>query len=101
MRNHTERDVRETAQCYVIPPRNSEDAPQATLVGFAKPAIPAGGSAEVEFRLDDRAFMLVDAAGRQFLPSGTYTIVVGAASPGPRAIALGAPAPVSTQVVVP
>jgi beta-glucosidase len=99
--NRSERDVLETVQCYVIPPRYADDAPQATLVGFAKPNVPAGASATVEFRLDDRAFMQVNAAGRRFLPPGTYTVHVGAASPGPRAIALGAPEPVTAQVVVP
>ena len=39
-----------------------------------------------------------NAAGEHVWQPGTYELVVGSASPGPRAIALGAPPPATTRV---
>jgi beta-glucosidase len=47
----------------------------------------------VEFTLPAAAFAQTDAAGRKVHHPGQYGVVVGSASPGPRALALGAPAP--------
>ena len=83
----------ETVQCYLIPPRDWPDAPRAVLVDFAKIKVPARSSVPVEFRLASAAFRQVDAAGQRVWVPGAYEIVVGSASPGARALALGAPAP--------
>jgi beta-glucosidase len=91
--NRGDRDVLETVQCYIQPPRTWPDAPLATLVDFAKVRVPAHGSVAVEFKIAAAAFDQVDATGRTVAVPGTYGIVLGSASPGPRAIELGAPAP--------
>lgn len=96
--NSSDRAAVETVQCYVIPPRDWPDAPRATLVGFQKLAIPARGEVAVEFRLPAEKFAQVDAAGQRVHAPGVFEIVVGAAVPGERAQALGAPAPARGQL---
>jgi beta-glucosidase len=90
----------ETVQCYVVPPQDSPDVAAAVLVGFQKISVPPGGSASVEFRLGSAAFARIDASGRPALMPGRYGIVVGSASPGPRALELGAPAPATAGVTL-
>jgi beta-glucosidase len=54
----------------------------------------------VEFRLPAAAFAQVDAAGQTVHAPGDFGLVVGSASPGPHAQALGAPAPATGKVQV-
>jgi beta-glucosidase len=98
--NSGARPVEEAVQCYLQPPRDFPNAPLATLVDFQKVAIPARGSVDVTFKLPAAAFAQVDATGKRVHAPGRYRIVVGSASPGPRAQALGAPAPASSDVTV-
>ncbi len=98
--NSGTRDVSETVQCYHTPSRSWPDAPRATLVDFRKISVPAGGSAKVEFRLPAAAFAQFDAAGDSVHAPGAYGLVVGSASPGPRAQALGAPAPSTGNIIL-
>ncbi len=100
VRNTGKRDAQEVVQCYVVPPPDWPDAPRATLVGFQKVAIPRGKSVRVRFALSADALLQVDAAGRRVRAPGRYELVVGAASPGPRALALGAPAPVTAALTI-
>ena len=90
----------EVVQCYVVPPRDQPDAPRATLVDFQKVTVPARGKVEVTFRLPAAAFAQVDAAGERRHAPGRYGLVVGSASPGPRAQALGAPAPATAEITL-
>jgi beta-glucosidase len=90
----------ETVQCYVIPPRDWPEAPRATLIGFQKIPVPANSTVEVEFQLASDAFRQVNAAGARVWVPGRYGVVVGAASPGPRALALGAPAPACSELTL-
>lgn len=92
IRNTSAIAAQETVQCYLLPPAGA-DAPRAILVEFAKVALAAQGSAEVRFELPAEALRQVDARGERVWRSGSYQILVGAASPGARALALGAPAP--------
>ncbi len=96
--NSSARAAHETAQCYLVPPRIWPDAPRATLIGFQKVPVPAYGRIEVEFKLAADLFRQVDGAGARVWVPGRYGVVVGAASPGPRAQALGAPAPATAEV---
>jgi len=91
--NTGDRPVSEAVQCYVTPPRRWPEAPFATLVDFQKITLAPGDTAKIEFRLPAATFAQFDAAGRAGHVPGAYGIVVGSASPGPRAQALGAPAP--------
>ncbi|MGH7996293.1 MAG: glycoside hydrolase family 3 N-terminal domain-containing protein [Opitutaceae bacterium] len=90
----------ETAQCYLVPPRNQTDAPKATLVGFQKLTVPANGSVVVEFQLKTEALLQIDEGGHAVWIPGRYGIVVGGASPGARSVALGAPAPASGEILL-
>ncbi len=85
--------VAEAVQCYVVPPRDWPDAPRSTLVDFQKVPLAPGESRTVEFTLPAAAFAQTDADGRKVHHPGRYGVVIGSASPGQRAQALGAPAP--------
>jgi beta-glucosidase len=100
VRNTGARDAAETVQCYLVPPSDWPEAPRATLVAFQKVLIPAGTAVTVEFALTEEAFQQVDATGQRVRVPGRYEIVVGPASPGPRAVALGAPSPVTATVTL-
>ncbi len=97
VRNTSAIAAQETVQCYLVPP-TGPDAPRAILVEFAKVALAPHGSAEVRFKLSAEALRQVDANGQRVWRTGAYRIMVGAASPGPRAEALGAPAPLSAAL---
>ena len=96
--NQGPRDAVEVVQCYLVPPPERLDAPRATLVDFTRVSIAGGANAMIEFRVASDAFKQVDNHGQRVWMPGRYEIVVGAASPGPRARALGAPAPVGREI---
>jgi beta-glucosidase len=98
--NSSDLPALEAVQCYVQPPQSWPHAPRATLVAFKKVNVPARGTVTVEFKLSAAAFAQVDADGRHVHAPGEYGLVVGSASPGRRAIALGAPAPATSSVAV-
>src|SRR6185503_17981816 len=93
LQNHGPCEVEEVVQCYVLPPRGRADAPRATLVEFQRVSVPAHGRVQVEFTLRGEAFRQVLADGRSAWLPGHYQLQLGSASPGARAVALGAPAP--------
>lgn len=88
----------ETVQAYIVPPRYSADAPRATLIAFEKVAVPGFGTAELDLHLRAELWRQVDDAGASGWLPGTYELVIGAASPGPRALALGAPKPLAATI---
>lgn len=96
--NAGDRDVTETVQCYVTPPRDWPEAPLATLIAFQKISVPAGQTVAVRFTLPAATFAQIDTAGRSVHAPGTYGLVIGSASPGDLAPALGAPPPAVTTV---
>jgi beta-glucosidase len=100
LKNSSAIEAHEAVQCYVQPPRSWPNAPLATLVDFQKVKVPAHGSVPVEFRLPAAAFAQVDSAGQSVHVAGAYGIVVGSASPGRRAVDLGAPAPATGTLTV-
>lgn len=98
--NAADRSAVEAVQCYVQPPRSWRDAPQATLIGFQKVTVPPRTTITVKFQLSVAAFAQIDAAGQAVHAPGAYGLVVGSASPGPRAQALGAPAPATGEITL-
>jgi beta-glucosidase len=98
IRNSGYSAIHEAVQCYIVPPRDWPDAPLATLVDFKKVPVAPGSTATIEFTLPAAAFAQFDAAGRRVHHPGRYTIVVGSASPGRRAQALGAPEPALAEL---
>jgi beta-glucosidase len=87
-------------QCYLTPPRDWPEAPFATLIAFQKIPVPAGQTVAVKFTLPATAFAQIDSAGRSVHVGGSYGLVIGSASPGDLAPALGAPSPAVTTVRV-
>ncbi len=98
--NASDHAVAEAVQCYLVPPRSSPDAPLATLASFQKVSVPAKGTVPVSFALPAAAFAQVNAQGQRVHAPGRYRVVVGSASPGPRAQALGAPAPATGEITL-
>jgi beta-glucosidase len=98
--NPSARTASEAVQCYLQPPRSWPDAPLATLVDFQKITVPARGAVEVTFRLPAAAFAQVNAAGQHVHAPGLYRLVIGSASPGARAQALGAAAPATGEITL-
>jgi beta-glucosidase len=98
VRNGGARAILETVQCYIQPPSSWPDAPLATLVDFQKILVPADGAVQIEFRVRADAFAQFDNAGQRVHHPGRYGIVVGSASPGSRALALGAPDPAVAEI---
>jgi beta-glucosidase len=90
--------ILEAVQCYIIPPKDWPHAPRSTLVDFKKIAVAPGATERVEFRLPAAAFAQFDISGTRVHHPGQYGIVVGSASPGPRAQELGAPAPALGEI---
>lgn len=97
VRNDSARSAQETVQCYLIPP-DRPNAARAILVGFSKLMIAASAATQVEFTLSADDFRQVNAAGERVWAPGSYRIMIGSASPGPRSVALGASAPVMFDV---
>ena len=89
----------ETVQCYLIPPAGPE-SPRAVLLAFKKVPLAARSEAEVVFALPAAALRLVEVSGQCVWQKGAYRIFVGPASPGPRAQALGAPAPLEQALTL-
>jgi beta-glucosidase len=98
--NSTKRPATETVQCYVAPPRASEDSPRLVLVDFQKVNLPAGATVTVEFRLQASSLAQVDASGHRVHLPGRHEVAIGSSSPGARSQALGAPAPAAAHVTL-
>jgi beta-glucosidase len=99
--NLGDRTVDEAVQCYIVPPRGWPDAPRAVLVGFRKLEVAPSSTVGVEFRLQAEDFAQFDSDGRKVRVPGRFGVVIGSASPGPRAVELGAPAPAAGEVDLP
>jgi beta-glucosidase len=98
LHNPSDRPVTESVQCYVSPPRGLPDSPRSVLVSFQRVSVAAGKTALIEFHLTASDFAQVNAAGRRVHTPGSFVVTVGSASPGKRAIALGAPKPATVTI---
>ncbi len=68
----------EVVQLYIAPPQNGLFRPVKELKGFARVELDPGESAAVQFELDDRSFAIW--ADGWKIPSGKYTVQIGASS---------------------
>jgi len=98
--NSSKQPVYEVVQCYIQPPRNGPESAIATLVDFKKVFLPENGSAKVSFRLSSSVFDQIGADGSTARVLGRYLVVVGSASPGARALDLGAAKPSMGEVTL-
>jgi beta-glucosidase len=95
-------DGEEVVQLYVSDrdPATGVHAPRASLAGIRRLRLPAGSSTTVDFAIEPRRLEVVDDSGQASVPPGTRLLTVGGASPGPRAIALGASEPATATLTV-
>ena len=87
LRNDSPCAINEAVQLYVSAP--GADAAKSQLVAFQKVEVKAGAEQTVAFDVTPEDLMTVQADGTTALVKGTYTLTVGASSPGSRADALG------------
>ncbi len=90
----------DVVQLYVSGPRASARAPRAALKGFRRVRLGPGEARTVELAVEPSMLALVDDAGRERAEKGEFRLTIGGASPGPRAVALGAPEPAQAVVTV-
>jgi beta-glucosidase len=100
LENRGKMEAQETVQLYLVPPQGDPLAPKAVLADFCKLHVAAGASAEVRFELTSAAFRQVNKEGVRVWLKGEYEVVLGFASPSPRAQALGVAAPVQTWLTL-
>ncbi len=91
-------EAEEVVQLYVTGP--GSHAPLASLKGVRRARLAPSESTTVEFKIEPAMLTLVDDQGNPRQVPGDYRITVGGASPGGRAVALGAPDPASAVVTV-
>ena len=87
LKNDGPRAISEAVQLYVSAP--GADAAKSQLVAFKKVEVKAGAEQTVSFDVTPEDLMTVQADGTKALVKGTYTLTLGASSPGARADALG------------
>jgi beta-glucosidase len=98
--NEGERSGEEVVQLYVSALDAPADAPLASLEGFRRVAIEPGRSETVEFAVTADMLAVVNDEGESMVEPGRYRLMVGGASPGARALALGAPRPAEAVITV-
>jgi beta-glucosidase len=92
------RPAADVVQLYVTGPGAGERRPLFALRAFEPVHLTAGESHVVELPLTAAMFARVDEDGREVVDAGAHAIVIGSASPGARAVALGAPEPVRAAI---
>ncbi|HSB60460.1 MAG TPA: glycoside hydrolase family 3 C-terminal domain-containing protein, partial [Vicinamibacteria bacterium] len=90
----------EVVQLYVARVGASGRAPRAALKGIRRVRLAPGEARTVEFAVEAPMLALVDEAGRERVEKGEFRLTIGGASPGARAVALGAPEPAQAVLTV-
>jgi len=90
----------EVVQLYVSDLVASVPVPQAALKGFRRVALGPGESETVEFEVTVDLMEMVNESGERVLEKGAFALTSGGASPGERAVALGAPVPARAEFLV-
>jgi beta-glucosidase len=90
----------EVVQLYVSALDASTRVPLASLKAFDRVFIGSGEAETVEFKVTPDMLAVIDDAGKAVVEKGRFQLTVGGASPGARAVALGAPKPAEAVVTV-
>jgi beta-glucosidase len=98
--NEGERAGEEVVQLYVSALDAPFVVPRASLKAFQRVRVSPGASETVTFTVGPEELAVVDETGRKGVATGRYRLTVGGASPGPRAVALGAPPPAAAVLTV-
>jgi len=85
--------AQEVVQLYLADNEASVCVPRCALKSFRTVKLAPGQSAKIKFKITPEMMQLIDNAGNAVLEPGTFTVTIGGSSPGPRSLALGAPAP--------
>ncbi len=85
--NDGARDTEDVAQVYCQNEGSVHAPKHPRLVAFRRAFVPAGGTAEVEIPVDEKAFLVVDDQGRH-VPEGRAVLYVGVGQPDARTEAL-------------
>jgi beta-glucosidase len=100
VKNTGNRAADEVVQCYLSDLEASVRVPRYDLKGFQRIFLWPGQSRTVCFELTADAMKLVNNEGDLVLEPGQFRVTLGGSSPGPRALELGAPKPVSAVFTV-
>lgn len=100
VKNEGEWAGEEVVQLYVSALDASVDAPLASLEVFERVFVGPGESETVTFTVTPEMLAIVNDAGEAVVEPGRFRLTVGGASPGARAVALGAPKPAEAVVTV-
>lgn len=90
----------EVVQWYLTDVEASVRVPRASLCGAKRVFIPAGAHRTVEFEIPPAAMAVVREDGTSVIEPGEFVVTVGSASPGTRAVELGAPKPAQMRFTV-
>ena len=90
----------EVVQLYVSALDASSRAPLSSLKAFERVFVGPGESATVKFTVTPEMLEIIDDTGKAVVERGRFRLTVGGASPGGRAVALGAPKPAEAVVTV-
>ena len=69
------------AQVYVKPVENADAPVHPVLAGFARAALKAGETKEIQIRLNPEAFTVVNDAGERVAPGGEWDLWAGLHQP--------------------
>lgn len=90
----------EVVQLYLSGPKSASRGPLAALEGIRRVRLEAGEARTVEFAVGPAMLAVIDEAGRERSAQGEFRLTIGGASPGARAVTLGAPEPAQATLTV-
>ena len=88
VQNTGERDAGDVVQLYVRDNGSKWAVPNHSLCGFARVSLKAGETAFVQIEIPASAFEAVDAQGRRFVDSKSFTLFAGTSQPDALSCAL-------------
>ena len=84
VKNCGDRDAEEVIQLYLKDEKSVLAPPNPILCGFRRIALAAGEEKSFDLAIDERAFTVVDEAGRRYPGSGSWTLYAGLGGPDER-----------------
>ena len=85
---------------YTTGPGAGERRPISDLKGLQRVSLAAGESRMVEWAVKGEMFARIADDGKPVFDAGEHSVIVGGASPGARAVALGAAQPVRATIAI-
>ena len=98
--NRGARATEEVVQLYLADLEASVPGPRCELKAVRRVALRPGASRTIAFTITPAMMEMVGADGDRRVEPGAFRVTIGGGSPGPRGLALGAPAPVEATFEV-